>query len=87
MLPEVLITQKPLITLRNDFVRKYEFNGISLRRINKTHNLNEVTESNPFDTDFYKIKIDMSENGIDRSVNTGLEKVSSRKQPLVVVQT
>ena len=56
---------------QNDVVRKYEFNGISLRRINKTHNLNEVTESNPFDTDFYKIKIDMSENGIDRSVNTG----------------
>ena len=59
---------------QNDFVRKYEFNGISLRRINKTHNFNEVTESNPFDTDFYKIKIDMSENGIDRSVNTGFGK-------------
>ena len=59
---------------QNDFVRKYEFNGISLRRINKTHNLNEVTESNPFDTDFYKIKIDMSENGIDRSVNSGFGK-------------
>jgi hypothetical protein len=64
---------------QNDVVRKYEFNGISLRRINKTHNLNEVTESNPYDTDFYKIKLDMSENGIDRSVNTGHGKAFLKK--------
>ena len=59
---------------QNDTISKYEFDGVSLRRINKTHNLNEVTESNPFDVDFYKIKIDMSENGIDRTVNTGFGK-------------
>lgn len=64
---------------QNDVVRKYEFNGISLRRINKTHNLNEVTESNPYDTDFYKIKLDMSENGIDRSTNTGHGKAFLKK--------
>ncbi len=64
---------------QNDTISKYEFDGVSLRRINKTHNLNEVTESNPFDVDFYKIKIDMSENGIDRTVNTGFGKAFFEK--------
>ena len=32
----------------NQRVSKYEFNGVSLRRINKTHNMNEVT-SNPYE--------------------------------------
>jgi len=64
---------------QNDTISKYEFDGVSLRRINKTHNLNEVTESNPFGLDFYKIKIDMSKNGIDRSVNTGSGKAFFEK--------
>ena len=64
---------------QNDNVSKYEFNGVSLRRINNTHNLNEVTESNPFGADFYKIKIDMSKNGINRSVNSGFGKAFFEK--------
>ena len=52
-------------------VYKYELNGISLRRINKTHDLNDVTISEPIDFDSYHIKIDTSDNGINRSVNTG----------------
>jgi hypothetical protein len=51
-------------------VYKYELNGISLRRINKTHNLNNVTVSNPITFDSYNIKVDMSADGIDRSVGT-----------------
>ena len=54
----------------NEIVSKYEFNGVSLRRINKTHSMNEVTEDNPFDTDFYKLKIDFSESGLDRTTAT-----------------
>ena len=54
----------------NDIVLKYEFDGISLRRINKTHNLNEVTESNPYDADFYKIKLNMASGGPDRTGST-----------------
>lgn len=64
---------------QNDTVTKYEFNGVSLRRINKTHTFNEVTESNPFNADSYKIKIDMSESGIDRSVNSGFGKAFLRE--------
>jgi hypothetical protein len=49
-------------------VYKYELNGISLNRINKTHNLNNVTVSDPITFDSYHIKLDMSSNGINRSV-------------------
>jgi hypothetical protein len=46
------------------FVYKYEFNGVSLRRINKVHNSAEVDSSNtgvfPIDLNSYFIKIDNS---------------------------
>jgi hypothetical protein len=48
-------------------VNKYEFNGVSLRRINKTHNLSAATVPNPRTLDTYAIKIDTSSNGVDRS--------------------
>jgi hypothetical protein len=51
-------------------VYKYELNGISLRRINKTHDLNDVTISNPITFDSYNVNIDMTTDGIDRSVGT-----------------
>jgi hypothetical protein len=53
-------------------VYKYELNGVSLRRINKTHNLNDVTIADPISFDSYHIKLDMSSNGVDsdRSVGT-----------------
>ena len=51
-------------------VYKYELNGVSLKRINKTHNLNNVTVTEPITFDSYNIKIDMSINGINRSVGT-----------------
>jgi len=48
-------------------VFKYELGGVSLRRINKTHNLNDVTASNPRTLDTYKVKLDMGSSGIGRS--------------------
>ena len=42
-------------------VFKYELSGVSLGRINKTHSLADVTESDPFTFDSYKIKLDVSE--------------------------
>lgn len=47
---------------------KYELNGVSLRRINKTHNLSD-TESSiyPTDLDYYYVKVGMSSRGIDRT--------------------
>ena len=53
-----------------DFVHKYELNGISLRRINKDHNLANSTVSDSIGLDHYNIKIDTSANGVDRSVGT-----------------
>lgn len=49
-------------------VFKYELNGVSLRRINKTHNLANTNHSTyPTDTDFYYVKVDMSQSGVDRT--------------------
>ena len=55
-----------------DLVHKYELNGVSLRRINTNHNLSNVTVSDPIGLDHYNIKVDMSTNGVDRSVGTSL---------------
>jgi len=52
-----------------DEIKKYEFSGVSLRRINKTHNMNSPasTVPNDKDLDFYHIKVDMDSNGEDRN--------------------
>ena len=52
-----------------DVIKKYEFSGVSLRRINKTHDMNSpsATVSDPKDLDFYHIKVDMNSDGTDRS--------------------
>lgn len=44
-------------------VSKYELNGVSLRRINKTHDINSVGNQ----LDHYHVAIDRSTNGVDRS--------------------
>jgi hypothetical protein len=51
-------------------VYKYELNGVSLRRINKTHDLNDVTIAEPVTFDSYNIKLDMSSDGVDRTDGT-----------------
>ena len=50
-------------------VFKYELGNVSLRRINKTHNLNNVTTSNPRTFDTYKVKLDMGSSGVGRSTS------------------
>ena len=56
--------------LKGDLVQKYELGGVSLRRINRTHDFREVTDTNPITLDSYKIKLDMGEQGIGRSTST-----------------
>ena len=58
----------------NELVYKYEFDGISLRRINRTHDLGDVTVSNPITLDKYNIKIDMDDTdyGTDRGIGSDL---------------
>ena len=53
-----------------DFVHKYELNGVSLRRINTNHNIADATVTDPIGLDHYNIKLNMSTNGVDRSVGT-----------------
>ena len=66
------ITRKVDTTLSRNYpvgtpVYKYEMGGVSLRRINRTHNLEDVTLSNPITFDSYNIKLNMGEQGIGRS--------------------
>jgi hypothetical protein len=59
-------------------VYKYELSGVSLRRINKTHNLEDVTISNPRDLDYYHIKLDMTDQSstmVNRSLSVGYPKL------------
>lgn len=53
--------------LLNDFVYKYETNGVSLRRLNRQFNLDDVTTTKENTYDSYYLKIDMTENGTDRT--------------------
>ena len=52
-------------------VFKYELGGVSLRRINKTHNLESVTVANPIGFDSYNIKLDMGAAGTGRTTSDG----------------
>lgn len=59
-------------------VYKYELSSVSLRRINKTHNLEDVTISNPIDLDHYHIKIDMTDQNstmVNRTLSSGHPKL------------
>ena len=61
--------------------------GVNLHRINKTHDLNNVTVDNPITFDSYNVKLDMSEtfntgtgtSGDDRSNDVGLPKLFMNK--------
>ena len=57
-------------------VYKYELGGINLNRINRTHDLSDVTTLNPFTFDKYQVKIDTSSvTGTDRSTDVGFPKL------------
>jgi len=56
-------------------VYKYELGGVSLRRINKTHNLENVTVANPITFDSYNVKLDMGSSGVGRTTGTSFPKL------------
>jgi hypothetical protein len=61
-------------------VYKYELNGVSLRRINKTHNLSDVTVADPITFDSYHIKLDMSSSsGTDRTFESNFPILYANK--------
>ena len=54
-------------------VFKYELNGVSLRRINKVHNLSDTDlVTYPTDLDYYYIQVGMNSRGIDRTPGNSL---------------
>jgi len=63
-------------------IKKYEFSGVSLRRINKTHDMNSPTATvvDPKDLDFYHIKIDMNSDGEDRDGGTLPNRFFSKRK-------
>ena len=56
----------------DNLVYKYENSGVSLRRINKEHQLQDATVSDAIGLDHYTIKIDNSSDGVDRSNSSSL---------------
>ena len=65
-----------------DIVTKYELGGVSLRRINTTHNLANVTDANPITLDSYKIKLDMGANGIGRTSSESFPQLKVKETNL-----
>ena len=62
----------------NSLVYLYQFNGVSLRRINKTHNFSEVQSqgSHPITMDSYYIGIDAGETSSD-NIGIGTSRANS----------
>ena len=65
-------------------VYKYEIDGVSLRRVNTNHTLQDSTVADDIELDYYHVKIDMSQDGktdplpngqVDRSVGTSFPKL------------
>jgi hypothetical protein len=59
----------------NTPVYKYELGGVSLRRINTTHYLSNVSVQDPITFDSYNIKVQMDSNGIDRTNGSSFPKL------------
>ena len=56
---------------KDELIAKYELNGVSLRRINTSHNLFDVNSSElpepQIGLDYYYIKLQLDANGVDRT--------------------
>jgi len=56
-------------------IQKYENNGISLRRINTDHTLQDALVNRPITLDSYYIRINTAINGVNRNSGSGLPKL------------
>jgi hypothetical protein len=56
-------------------VYRYELGGVSLARINKIHSLADSDLANSITYDSYHVKVDMTDNGTDRSSSAGFGKL------------
>ena len=67
---------KPVTHKAGALVKKYEMNGVSLRRINTRFNLSDVTTSKQNTGDSYYLKVGIDTNGTDRTGFVGLPRLS-----------
>jgi hypothetical protein len=68
-------------------VYKYELSGVNLARINKIHDMNQVTIDNPITLDSYYIKLDMAEVfGSGGSLARDIERVGFDNYPRLYVK-
>ena len=58
-----------------DYISKYEVNGVSLRRMNKSFVLSDVTTNKVNTGNQYYLKVDMTSNGTNRSGTGGYPKL------------
>ena len=71
-------------------VYKYELSGINLARINKIHNMNDVTVSNPITLDSYYVKINTAEvftRGSNTNLNRSVERLTDTAPALYIKDT
>jgi hypothetical protein len=59
----------------NTRLQKYENNGISLRRINTNHYLQDSLVSRGIGLDYYYIRINTAANGVNRNTGSGFAKL------------
>ena len=72
-------------------VYKYELSGVNLARINKIHDMNQVTIDNPITLDSYYVKLDMAEvigsnNGTPNARPRNVERVGFDDYPRLYVK-
>ena len=68
-------------------VYKYELSGINLARINKIHDMNQVTVADPINLDSYYIKLDMSEVFNENNLNRSVERQNDTFPRLYIQDT
>ena len=66
-------------------VYKYELGGVNLSRINKTHDLQDVSISDPITLDSYHIKLDMSQKYGSLGINNNADRSTGQSFPKLFI--
>ena len=66
-------------------VYKYELGGVNLSRINKTHDLQDVSISDPITLDSYHIKLDMSQKYGSLGINNNADRSTGQSYPKLFI--
>ena len=66
-------------------VYKYELGGVNLSRINRTHDLQNVSVADPITLDSYHIKLDMSEKYGSLGINNNADRSTGQSFPKLFI--